>query len=306
MNPLDPLIRLVPAGLRPLLTRPGPPSDQARRLAAILGVDAGGLDAIRLGPLYHHRPFTVAKPDGRERRLLAPSPALKRLQRALLRNYLGQLPVHRCATAFHPGASTVLHARPHARGKLIATVDLRDFFESTRAARVRRCFIEQGWDGESLRTLMRLCVFRDGLPQGAPTSPYLSNLVNVRLDEQLSGIARRSGAIYTRYGDDLAFSWASGGMPGGFTRAVEDVLGSAGYEIQPRKGWRVTSIRDRPVVAGLILAGDGRLRVPWPLHLRMALLRWRSWWTGGAEASDRLRGYRGYVHMVERRPRYGR
>ena len=91
----------------------------------------------------------------------------------------------------------MLNARPHARSRLIATVDLRDFFESTRAARVRRCFVEQGWRDESLQALMRLCVFRDGLPQGAPTSPCLSNLVNVRLDERLHGLARRARAIYT-------------------------------------------------------------------------------------------------------------
>jgi hypothetical protein len=300
MNPLDPLIRLVPDGLRPLLTPPQAPSGQARHLAAILGVDAGELEAIRLGPRFHYRPFAIAKLDGRERRLLAPSPALKRLQRALLDNYLAGLSIHRCATAFYPGASTVLNAAPHARRRLIATVDLRDFFEATRAARVRGCFVDQGWRDESLRALMRLCVFRDGLPQGAPTSPCLSNLANVRLDERLESLARRARAIYTRYGDDLTFSWTSDRMPSGFTRAVEDALGSAGYEIQPLKGWRVTPIRDRPVITGLVLAGDGRLRVPWALRLRMGLLRWQSWWPTGEDASARLRGYQGYAHMVHR------
>jgi hypothetical protein len=271
-------------------------------LAEILGVGAGGLDAISLGPRFHYWPFTITKPDGRERRLLAPSPALKRLQRALLVNYLVKLPVHPCATAFYPGASTVFNARPHAHSGLIATVDLRDFFESTTAARVWKCFVEQGWRDEALQALMRLCVFRNGLPQGAPTSPCLSNLVNIRLDARLQLLARRAGAIYTRYGDDLTFSWPLGRdcMPGGFTGAVEDALGSAGYEIQPRKGWRVSPIRDHPVVTGLVLAGAGRLRVTLALRLRMCLLRWRSWWPAGEVASAQLRGYQGYVHMVNR------
>ena len=298
MNPLDPWIRLVPAALRPVMTTRAP-SAQALRLAQILGVGPGALDAIRLGPRLHYRPFTVTKPDGRRRRVLAPSPALKRLQRALLVNYLAQLPVHPCATAFYPGASTVHHARPHARSRWIATVDLRDFFESTRAARVRRFFVEHGWRDEALRTLMGLCVFRDGLPQGAPTSPCLSNLANVRLDERLQRLARRSGAIYTRYGDDLAFSWTSARVPGGFTAAVEDALASAGYEVQPRKGWRIRPIHDRPVITGLVLAGDGRLRVPWALRLRLGLLRWRSWWRASEAAMARLRGLQGYVRMVD-------
>ena len=103
MSLLNPFIGLLPAGLRLLVTPPRASSAQARRLAEILGVDAGELDAIRLGPRFHYRPFTIAKPDGRERRLLAPSPALKRLQRALLVNHLAQLPIHPCATAYYPG-----------------------------------------------------------------------------------------------------------------------------------------------------------------------------------------------------------
>jgi RNA-directed DNA polymerase len=300
MNPLDPLIGLVPASLRPLMKPQRSRSAQSQHLAEILGVNAGGLDDIRLGPRFHYRPFSIAKANGRKRRLLAPSPALKRLQRALLVNYLAQLPVHPCATAFFPGASTVRNARPHANRRLIATVDLRDFFESTRASRVRKCFLEQGWRDEPLQVLMRLCVFRDSLPQGAPTSPCLSNLANIRLDQRLALLAEQAGAFYTRYGDDLTFSWSSEGLPGRFISAVEDALGSAGYEIQPLKGWRVTPIRDHPVVTGLVLAGDGRLRVPLALLLRMRLLRWRSWLPAGEDASARLRGYEGYLHMVSR------
>jgi hypothetical protein len=85
----------------------------------------------------------------------------------------------------------------------------------------------------------------------------------------------------------------------GFTRTTEETLSSAGYEVQPRKGWRVSSTRDRPVVTGLVLAGDGHLRVSVALRLRMWLLRWRSWWPGGENATARLRGYQGYAHMVK-------
>lgn len=300
MTPLGPLARLVPAGLRPLLAAPRGASGQEDELAAALGVEVGELAAIRPGPRYHYRPFSVEKPCGGARRIVAPSPGLKRVQRALLDNALARLPVHPCATAFYRGASTVRNARPHARARLVATVDLRDFFESTRAARVRGFLAGQGWRGEALRTLMRVCVYRDGLPQGAPTSPCLSNLVNVPLDERLERLARRSGAAYTRYGDDLTFSWRSGALPGGFTAAVEDALGAVGYEVQSRKGWRVVAARDRPVVTGLVLAGDGRLRIPWALRLRGWRLRVRSWWPGGADASARLRGYRGYAAMVRR------
>ena len=304
MKPFEPLTRLLPASVR-LLAGQRAPSEQARRLAEILAVDVGELGAIRMGPRYHYRPFTIAKPDGRERRLLAPSPALKTLQRRLLDHFLVQLPVHACATAFRTGSSNVHNARKHARQQLIATVDVRDFFDATRAARVRTIFVKQGWRGEELRTLMRLCVYRNGLPQGAPTSPCLSNLANLPLDERLARLAQRSGAIYTRYADDLTFSWDRDGMPGDFRSAVEDALQTAGYEVQPCKGWRVSPISDRPCVTGLVLTGGGRVRIPWAMRWRMWRLRWQAWWSADESARARLHGYEGYVRLCEAGERRG-
>jgi hypothetical protein len=252
-----------------------------------------------MGPRFHYRPFSIAKPDGRERRLLAPSPALKTLQRRLLDHYLAQIPVHACAMAFRPGSSIVHNARAHARQRLIATVDVRDFFESTCAARVRAFFVRQGWSGEELQTLLRLCVYRNGLPQGAPTSPCLSNLVNVPLDERLGRLAQQTGAVYTRYGDDLTFSWNCDGMPSGFPCAVEDALHAAGYEIQRRKGWQVARIRDRPCVTGLVLTADGRVSIPWGVRWRIWRLHWQSWWSADPDVLARLHGLKGYVRMVK-------
>lgn len=298
MSAWDPLLRFVPTSLRGLLSPHGTPSEQARLLAEVLGVGVSELASIRMGPRYHYRPFTVAKPDGRLRHILAPSPALKRLQRRLLDQVLQPLPVHRCATAFRPGFSILDNARRHARQTLIATVDLRDFFESTRAGRVRGFFLRQGWRDDALATLMRLCVFRNGLPQGAPTSPSLSNLVNVPLDERLDNLARRSGAIYTRYADDLTFSWEAGPVPGEFHQAVEDCLHGAAYEIQSGKDWRVSPIHMRPRITGLVLTGNGRVRVPWAWRWRAWSWWWRSWWAADARSLARLAGYRGLLRMV--------
>jgi hypothetical protein len=299
MNPLDPLAHLVPASLRLLLSPPGTRSDQVQRLAGALAVDVRELASIRMGPRYHYRPFTIAKDDGRARRILAPSPALKQLQRRLLDQILSPLPVHGCATAFRCGSSIVHNAQCHARQTLIATVDLRDFFESTWGGRVRAFFMRQGWDGDALATLMRLCVYRDGLPQGAPTSPCLSNLVNVTLDERLAHVAERARAVYTRYGDDLTFSWSTECVPGGFLSTVEDCLHAAGYEIQRRKGWRVSHIRERPCITGLVLAGEGRVRAPWAWRWRRLWWRLLSWWWPDQVVAAKLAGYKGLLRMLK-------
>lgn len=298
MNLLEPLTRLLPATLRRILIPSRSNSEQVQRLADLLQIDCADLASIRMGPRYHYRPFVIAKPDGRARRILAPSPALKHLQRRLLDGYLSTLPTHRCATAFRSGSSTIINARTHAYQKLVATVDLRDFFESTPANRVRRYFAKHGWRDDALSTLMRLCVHRNSLPQGAPTSPTLSNLVNLNLDEDLERLAKRHGGLYTRYGDDLTFSWDAERLPIGFQHAVEDRLHRLGYEIQPRKGWCVRAIHEQPIVTGLVLKGNGRLSIPWALRRKIWRMWFQNWWTGDADLIQSLHGYEAYARAV--------
>lgn len=272
------------------------PSPDEYQLSYILGVAASELPSLRLGRRYHYRPFTVAKRDGRERRILAPSPALKEIQQRLLRNYLQGLPAHPAATAFMPGSSVVANARRHAGQSLIATVDLEDFFESTPYHRVRRFFTQQGWDGRALSTLARLCTYRGSLPQGAPTSPALSNLVNVELDAALSALARRAGAVYTRYGDDMTFSWRSGEIPAYFEPAVQREVMATGYRIQPRKAWRVYRASQEPEITGLVLGRDGSVIPPKRVRQELRKLRWLAWWTRDRETLARLRGYEAYLN----------
>jgi hypothetical protein len=273
------------------------------RLAAILNVAPTELSTVRLGRRYHYRPFSVPKRDGRERTILAPSPALKALQRRLLRRYLARLPLHPAATAFRTGGSVVANARRHAGQALVATVDVADFFPSTSANRVRRFFLRQGWRGEALSTLMRLCLYRGGLPQGAPTSPCLSNLVNADLDEALEALARRSGGTYTRYGDDLTFSWPTEHMPAHVEGAVRKHLLQAGYRVQPRKGWQVRRVATEPEVNGVVLARDGGLRAPARVHRQARRLRrrWRRQPHGDEATRARLLGYEGYINSLEKK-----
>lgn len=87
-------------------------------------------------------------------------------------------------------------------------MDLVDFFLSTRAGRVRKWFRRLGYDREASRLLARLTTHEGGLPTGAPTSPRLSTLVNRKLDVRLARVAEYHGAVYTRYADDLTFSFA--------------------------------------------------------------------------------------------------
>src|SRR5262249_28691608 len=148
--------------------------------------------------------------------------------------------------------------------------------------------------------LTRLTTLRGGLPQGAPTSPGLSNFINVELDALLARRAEAAGARYTRYCDDLAFSWPNGyGPPSDFERNVRTTLHQFGYALHPEKGWWVHQRRDEPEITGMILTRHGRVRLPERLRQEMQTL------ARSKEARDlqRLEGYRGYAAMVTHRPR---
>jgi hypothetical protein len=286
---------------RNILLPPTARSDvwQEYRLARYLGLSTRELAGVRLGPRYHYRSFKIQKPDGRERRILAPSPALKKLQRQLLAKYLSTLKIHPAATAFFPGASIAGNARRHAGRALIATADLADFFESTSADRVRSFFVKEGWRDEPLSTLMRLCVYRGGLPQGAPTSPCLSNLVNVELDEALSAIAGRNRAWYTRYGDDLIFSWRTENVSGDFQAIVTDCVRYFGYEIQSRKGWTWKRLAEKPEITGVVIGRWGQLRASDRVRNEARRAWWQWIWRGDEATEARLRGYEGYMKMLD-------
>ena len=268
-----------------------------QELGSLLGVPIEELMSIETNKQMCYRPFTIRKRGGGKRHIVAPSSPLKLLQRRLLHRYFEQQPVHEAATAFRSGFSIATHARRHLGQTLVLTVDLADFFPSTEARRVRRWFCELGWNGEALRILMRLCVYRGGLPQGSPTSPALSNLVNRRLDEELSELATLHGARYSRYCDDLAFSWGTDVEPPAFRQQIEDRLGHFAYRIQPTKGWRSQHAESSPEITGVVLAGR-RLRLSESILQRIRRLKTR-WFTKDAAVRQQLQGYRGLRKMLK-------
>lgn len=290
----------LPGFVRSLFTPTFESSNDEKKLAQILEIPIEDLPAVRLGKRYHYRPLSIDKQDGRKRQIMAPSSHLKKLQRRLLHSYLQHLPVHPAATAFVPGSSALANAQRHIGQALFGTMDLMDFFQSTSAYRVRGFFLKQGWRGSALSTLMRLCVYQGGLPQGAPTSPCLSNVVNFELDRAIHRLATRSGALYTRYGDDFTFSWCSDTIPTSFESSVHREVLNAGYQIQPKKSWRLRRIAQEPQITGIVLGRDGRLRAPKHILRRTLRLRLSAWWTKDKKTLAQLNGYRGYIKSIKK------
>jgi hypothetical protein len=255
--------------------------------------ESGALD-----PHFRYHRFFRRKRDGGRREISEPDARLKALQHAILRRYLAAEPSHPAAVAYQVGKSTADHIWTHAGAAVIVLADVQDFFPNTRAER-----IEDWWhgrvDADTARLLALLTTDRGGLPQGAPTSPALSNVVNRDLDTRLAQRAAVAGARYSRYCDDIAFSWPLHfGVPGGFEPGVRAVLHEYGYNLHPTKGWRVYDRRDEPEITGAILTRGGRVRLPERVRAVMRDLARST----DPRDTQRLSGYEGYEQVLTRPP----
>ena len=264
--------------------------DQAA-VARLLDLDAGelawfadtrGLERTVGEALRHYRWRALDRPHG-VRLLAAPKPRLKEAQRRLLRHVLAPVPVHDAAHGCVPGRSVRTAVAPHAGSAVVLRMDLEAFFPGISAGRVHGLLLgpaglpepvahvltglvttvvpAQVWralpvpaDPEDRdrhhRLGRRLAV--PHLPQGAPTSPALANLVCFRLDRRLAGLAASFGGTYTRYVDDLTFSGGTAFGGDRFPGLVAEVAAEEGFRVNPAKTSAVGSGRRQAVLGAVV------------------------------------------------------
>lgn len=150
--------------------------------------------------------FEIPKKNGTPRAIAAPQPPLQRAQTWILKRILSKIKPHRYATAFIAGRSILDNARPHTGRPIVIRMDLKDFFSSITFRDVRGVFEKMGYPYRTAAILANLCTLEGRLPQGAPTSPAISNLVALSMDKRFDGLRRKLKFRYSRYADDLAFS----------------------------------------------------------------------------------------------------
>ena len=243
-------------------------------------------------PLY--TTFEVSKRRGGIRTIDAPARKLKAMQRIVATDLAATLgsnsPV---AHSFMPGRSVISNALPHVRRATVARVDLKDFFHQINFGRIKGVFQSAPFllPDDISTVLAQLCCYEGRLPQGAPTSPTLSNYVCRSMDAALRRLAKRFKARYTRYSDDLTFSFASVAIDrlpkemfivtpvSGRRHRVEpgfllsEIIADQGFEINAAK--TVGTGRERRQMVTGIVVNDG-LRVPgkFTQEVRRALHLW--------------------------------
>ncbi len=195
-----------------------------------------------------YSPFHLT--TGSKRRTIhRPQPWLKSLQRDVLDQVLSRYAVSG-AVYSQRGRGVIENARQHLDRSYMAVLDVQDCFPSTRLYMVRDAFDRLGLNETAVRLLSRIVTYQDMLPQGPPSSPAVLNLVFAPVDETLTRLASKYGAIYTRYMDDLAFS--SDTPLNGLIRDAEKVIRSSCYRVNMRKR-RLWGPEDRHTVTKIVV-----------------------------------------------------
>ena len=217
------------------------------------------------------------KKKGEFRTITAPNKGLKCIQRCLNAMLLRQFAPHPAANGFVPGKSIVDKARVHVGQKYIYNIDLKDFFPSVTIGRVFACLQLPPfkYDRETASLIADLCCHEGVLPQGAPTSPTITNIVCQRLDWRLSRLALRYNLHYSRYADDITFSGMTNLFheDGDFVKALHHFVEKEGFTINEAKT-RVNSYYQRQEVTGLTINEKPNVTQRYVKQIRTMLHNW--------------------------------
>ncbi|WP_207230929.1 retron Ec67 family RNA-directed DNA polymerase/endonuclease [Bradyrhizobium sp. Leo121] len=237
-----------------------------------------GYKPSALSFLIHHAPatskytsFSVPKKSGGVRLINAPSPKLKTLQQHLVtlltkcRKEIDEASnLKPLSHGFRKGQSIITNANPHIRRRYVLNLDLEDFFPSINFGRVRGYFIKNNdfkLHKDVATVIAQIACHANSLPQGAPTSPIISDLVAHLLDVRLVRLAKKNNCTYTRYADDLTFSTNVKVFPTSLAlqtspsdwelgKPLSDVITDVGFKVNPLKT-RMQLRGSRQTVTGL-------------------------------------------------------
>lgn len=183
----------------------------------LLNTTKAEVEGLLKHPQRNYLRFSIKKRSGKRRIIDAPSPDLKKLQRAVLDNILYKFLPHPVSHGFTQYRSPRTNAVMHQNAAVVLNVDLKNFFPSINAKRVRKLFAylsEQTkhdanplkFTDEECKILAKLCTLNEHVPQGAPTSPMISNLICLGMDKELKNMSDLCDCTITRYADDITVS----------------------------------------------------------------------------------------------------
>jgi RNA-directed DNA polymerase len=235
-----------------------------RDLASRLGIRPSHLDEVAENIKSHYK-IEPLKQGSKVRMLAIPGPELKRLQRRINSNILAKIPLASTVYGGVRGGSPRKNAGEHANQRCVINMDVKEFFPNVRHDMVFRMFRNELRFGRDVASLLtRLTTYRSYLPQGAPTSTAVANLLLAQVDKRVCDHAERSGLRYSRFVDDIAIS---GENPRPLINKIAKLLSRKKLPIHRSRAngkskLQITPNRNAQVVTGLIVNSPNGLSVP--------------------------------------------
>lgn len=218
------------------------------------------------------------KKPGEFRTIDAPNPTLKTIQQCL--NHVFQLlyTPNNAAVGFAKGRSVVSGARVHLNQRYVYNIDLKDFFPSITSGRLFKRLQSKpfGLNAEMASLVTDLCCDKQVLPQGAPTSPTITNFICERLDRKLLKLATAYNLRYTRYADDITFSGMQNVFAdnGRFCQSLRHIIEDEEHFKINEDKTRLSHRGERQEVTGLIVNDKPNVSRKYVRQLRTMLHNW--------------------------------
>lgn len=229
-----------------------------KHLSLLIGIATFDMTKMMFFEEGFYSTVKIPKKSGGVRELDIPCAELKHIQRWILNNVLYNIKISDRAIGFCCQKSILDNAKCHLNQYCIVNMDIKDFFPSVTFEKVYRIFAYYGYTNEVSFALAKLCTYKGRLPQGSPASPYISNIVCLKLDARLKALAAKYQANYSRYADDLTFSSIHDIRP--ISSIVNKIVCDEDFVINNKKT-RVAYPHQRQEVTGLLVNGS-KVRVP--------------------------------------------
>jgi len=222
------------------------------------GIKKDTLYSMVYGTQKFYYTFKIKKHSGGMREICSPYPSLKVIQNWIYENVLKLQKTNGCAHGFKNKRSIVTNAKYHLHNDYLLKLDLKDFFPSIKINKVVQVFKGIGYSKEVSFILSRLCCLNEELPQGAPTSPCLSNIICRLMDKRLFLLAKSCGYNYTRYADDISFSGKI--IPPKFIDYAKKIIEDCGFTLNEKKT-RLYKKDNNKILTGICIR-NGEMRLP--------------------------------------------
>lgn len=284
------------------------------RLTAVLPFSHDELVALIHSAPFAYKTYKIRKTNGKWREVSQPTPAVKLMQRFVIAQELGRLPVHLAATAYRQNMGLAENVKPHLTNRFLLKMDFREFFPSLRPVDLESVLrVNEGgnsliYSKQDYRDLTRI-LFKASpdeanlrLAIGAPSSPHLSNALLYDLDLQIQDVCDKSGITYTRYADDLSFSTSTPDLLKNHEATICNLIARQKcLMLQVNKEKTIhSSVKNGRRITGLTISGVGEISIG-RNRKRQLRAEIHAYQNGGMSADDldSLRGYLSFLNSVE-------